>query len=43
MQILLWLLFGATAQRLLRTDRALRGFNLAMAALLAGSALLSVR
>jgi threonine/homoserine/homoserine lactone efflux protein len=37
-----WLLFGASAQRLLRTDRALRGFNLAMAALLAGSALLYV-
>ena len=40
---LVWLLFGATAQRLLRTERALRGFNLAMAALLAGSALLYLR
>jgi threonine/homoserine/homoserine lactone efflux protein len=37
-----WLLFGASAQRLLRTDRALRRFNLAMAALLAGSAVLYV-
>ena len=38
----LWLLFGAAAQRLLRTPRALRIFNLAMGALLAGSALLYV-
>jgi threonine/homoserine/homoserine lactone efflux protein len=37
-----WLLFGASAQRLLRTDRALRRFNLVMGALLAGSALLYV-
>jgi threonine/homoserine/homoserine lactone efflux protein len=37
-----WLLFGAAAQRLLRTDRALRRFNLAMGALLAGSALIYV-
>lgn len=40
---LVWLVFGASAQRLLRTDRALRGFNLVMAALLAGSALLFSR
>jgi threonine/homoserine/homoserine lactone efflux protein len=39
---LAWLLLGASAQRLLRTDRALRRFNLAMATLLAGSALLYV-
>jgi threonine/homoserine/homoserine lactone efflux protein len=39
---LLWLLFGAAAQRLLRTPRALRIFNLAMGGLLAGSALLYV-
>lgn len=37
-----WLAFGASAQRLLRTDRALRAFNLVMGALLAGSALLYV-
>lgn len=37
-----WLVFGASAQRLLRTDRSLRAFNLIMAALLAGSALLYV-
>jgi threonine/homoserine/homoserine lactone efflux protein len=37
-----WLIFGAAAQRLLRTDRALRRFNLAMGALLAGSALIYV-
>lgn len=37
-----WLLFGASAQRFLRTDRAVRGFNLVMGALLAGSALLHV-
>ena len=37
-----WLLFGATAQRLLRTPRALRVFNLVMGVLLAGSALLYV-
>lgn len=35
-----WLLFGAWAQRLLRTDRALHRFNLAMGVLLAGSALM---
>lgn len=37
-----WLVFGASAQRLLRTDRSLRAFNLIMGALLAGSALLYV-
>lgn len=39
---LVWLAFGATAQHLLRTDRALRAFNIAMGILLAGSALLYV-
>jgi threonine/homoserine/homoserine lactone efflux protein len=34
-----WLAFGATAQRWLRTDRARRTFNIAMGALLAGSVL----
>ena len=37
-----WLAFGAAAQRLLRTDRALRAFNLGMGVLLASSALLYV-
>lgn len=37
-----WLLLGATAQRLMRTQRALRAFNLVMGGLLAGSALLYV-
>ena len=37
-----WLDFGATAQRLLRTDRARRTFNVAMGLLLAGSVLLMV-
>ncbi|MFN8590448.1 MAG: LysE family translocator [Thermomicrobiales bacterium] len=37
---LVWLLFGATLQRLLATDRAWRQFNLAMALLLAGSVVL---
>lgn len=37
-----WLAFGATAQRLLRTDRARRTFNVAMGLLLAGSVLLMV-
>jgi threonine/homoserine/homoserine lactone efflux protein len=37
-----WLAFGATAQRLLRTDRARRTFNIAMGLLLAGSVLLMV-
>src|SRR5262245_22090840 len=32
-----WLAFGAVAQRLLRSDRARRTFNIAMGALLAGS------
>jgi threonine/homoserine/homoserine lactone efflux protein len=32
-----WLSFGAVMQRFLRTDRALRGFNVAMGALLAAS------
>jgi threonine/homoserine/homoserine lactone efflux protein len=32
-----WLAFGATIQRFLRTDRALRAFNIAMGAMLAGS------
>ena len=35
-----WLAFGAGVQRLLRSERALRVFNVAMAALLAGSVLL---
>ena len=38
-----WLAFGATAQRLLRTDRARRTFNIAMGVLLAGSVILIVR
>ena len=37
-----WLAFGATAQRLLRTERAFRIFNGAMAALLAASVILFV-
>jgi threonine/homoserine/homoserine lactone efflux protein len=37
-----WLAFGATLQRLLQTERALRVFNIAMGALLAGSVLLFV-
>ncbi len=37
-----WLAFGASMQRLLRTDRAMRAFNIAMGALLAGSMLLYV-
>ena len=37
-----WLAFGASAQRWLRTDRALQIFNLVMGALLVGSALLYV-
>ena len=32
-----WLLFGATGQRILRTERARRAFNVAMGALLAAS------
>jgi threonine/homoserine/homoserine lactone efflux protein len=38
-----WLAFGATAQRLLRTERARRTFNIAMGVLLAGSVVLVVR
>jgi threonine/homoserine/homoserine lactone efflux protein len=38
-----WLACGATMQRLLRSTRAQRAFNLAMAALLAGSVVLFVR
>jgi threonine/homoserine/homoserine lactone efflux protein len=38
-----WLAFGATAQRFLRTERARRRFNLAMGALLAGSVVLIAR
>jgi threonine/homoserine/homoserine lactone efflux protein len=37
-----WLAFGATAQRFLRTGRARRTFNIAMAVLLAGSVVLIV-
>jgi threonine/homoserine/homoserine lactone efflux protein len=38
-----WLAFGATAQRFLRTERARRTFNVAMGVLLAGSVVLIVR
>jgi threonine/homoserine/homoserine lactone efflux protein len=38
-----WLAFGATAQRFLRTERARHAFNIAMGALLAGSVVLIVR
>jgi threonine/homoserine/homoserine lactone efflux protein len=38
-----WLAFGATAQRFLRSDRARRTFNITMGALLAGSVVLVVR
>ena len=37
-----WLAFGATIQRVLRTDRSLRAFNIAMGATLAGSIALFV-
>jgi threonine/homoserine/homoserine lactone efflux protein len=37
-----WLGFGATMQRFLRSDRALRGFNIAMGVLLAASLMLLV-
>jgi threonine/homoserine/homoserine lactone efflux protein len=37
-----WLAFGASVQRLLRTERAARIFNVAMGALLAGSVLLFI-
>jgi threonine/homoserine/homoserine lactone efflux protein len=40
---LVWLAFGAAAQRLLRTERARRIFNVAMGALLAASVVLIVR
>lgn len=39
----LWLVAGASVQRLLRTERAARIFNLTMGALLAGSILLFIR
>jgi threonine/homoserine/homoserine lactone efflux protein len=38
-----WLAFGATAQRFLRSERARRAFNIAMGVLLAGSVILVVR
>ena len=38
-----WLAFGATAQRFLRTERARLTFNVAMGVLLAGSVILVVR
>jgi threonine/homoserine/homoserine lactone efflux protein len=38
-----WLAFGATAQRFLRSDRARLTFNVAMGVLLAGSVVLVVR
>jgi threonine/homoserine/homoserine lactone efflux protein len=38
-----WLAFGAALQRFLRTERAVRIFNVAMGALLAGSVLLFIR
>jgi threonine/homoserine/homoserine lactone efflux protein len=38
-----WLAFGATAQRFLRTERARRTFNIAMGVLLAGSVVLIAR
>jgi threonine/homoserine/homoserine lactone efflux protein len=38
-----WLAFGASAQRLLRTPRARRGFNVAMGVLLAGSVVMILR
>jgi threonine/homoserine/homoserine lactone efflux protein len=37
-----WLAFGAVMQHLLRSERALRGFNIAMGALLAASVVLIV-
>jgi threonine/homoserine/homoserine lactone efflux protein len=37
-----WLAFGAALQRLLHTERALRTFNIAMGALLAGSVILLI-
>jgi threonine/homoserine/homoserine lactone efflux protein len=38
-----WLAFGAVVQRILRTERALRTFNITMAALLVGSIALFLR
>jgi threonine/homoserine/homoserine lactone efflux protein len=38
-----WLAFGAAAQRVLRTQRARRAFNITMGALLAGAVVLSLR
>jgi threonine/homoserine/homoserine lactone efflux protein len=38
-----WLAFGAALQRVLRSERALRAFNVAMGALLAASVILFVR
>jgi threonine/homoserine/homoserine lactone efflux protein len=38
-----WLVFGATAQRFLRTERARRTFNIAMGLLLAASVVLVLR
>jgi threonine/homoserine/homoserine lactone efflux protein len=38
-----WLAFGAATQRMLRTERGLRTFNIAMATLLVGSIALFVR
>ena len=38
-----WLAFGATAQRFLRSERAARVFNIVMGVLLAGSVVLVVR
>lgn len=40
---LVWALLGAGASRLLRTDRALRGFNIAMALLLVASLIPALR
>ncbi len=40
--MLLWLGFGAAMQRFLRSDRALRTFNIAMGALLAATVLLLI-
>jgi threonine/homoserine/homoserine lactone efflux protein len=37
-----WLAFGATLQRFLRTERALRTFNVVMGALLAGAVILFI-
>ena len=38
-----WLAFGAAVQRFLQSERAARGFNVAMGALLAGSIVLFIR